>query len=363
MSDTTATPMLTAATPAASRASDGSTEADDHRVGEWLPWRREEVRRRVLAVARGVAVTPFVVYGVLLPAAAGILATNWAFGTRVLALEMLIVVVLMALTARVIWWIAGGDVKSQLRFGRFQPAVEASAVMGFAVVSFTSLTALLYQRGLVGINPAPAHDRVFDVTFDFYLWHIANTMPLVDIPGNLGWQKPLELHGGLGGLLVIGFTGFVIFPLIQLARLILAGGEAPFEAKVVRALGKHVGDDRISIVRKPEGYGRAVVDDWVVIDVMQDVRNHDAAVQRLQRLGTQPFVRRARGYLLVVDAVAEGARERIEHACSEASFEAALVVWRADQRPADLTAAFDLLQERISVPAPAAGAQQPALAA
>jgi hypothetical protein len=346
MSETTATPTLT-----------------DRRAIEWLPWRRAEVRRRVLAVAKGIALAPFVVYGVLLPAGAGILVTNWAFGTRVLALELLVVVVLMALTARVIWWIAGGDVRAELRFGRFRPAVQASALAGFAAVSFTSLTALLYQRGLVGISPAPAHDRVFDVTFDFYLWHIAHTVPLVDIPGNLGWHKPLELHGGLGGLLVIGFTGFVIFPLVQFARLILAGGDAPFEATVVRALGKHVGDDRISIVRKPEGYGRAVVDDWVVIDVMQDVRNHDAAVQRLQRLGDQPFVSRARGYLLVVDAVAEGARERIERALSEAPFEASLAVWRADQRPADLTAAFDLLQERIHVPTPAVGAQVPALAA
>jgi hypothetical protein len=351
MSGTTATPMLTAATPAASRPSERPTEADDQRVIEWLPWRREEVRRRVSAVAKGIALAPFVVYGVLLPAAVGILLTNWAFGTGVLALEMLVVVVLMAFTARLIWWVVEVGFKPQLRFGRFQPAARASALAGFAAVSFTSLTGLLYQQGLVGISAAPAHDRVFDVTFEFYLWHIANTLPLVDLPGNLGWQKPFEFEGALGGLLVVGFTGFVIFPLIHLARLILAGGDAPFEAKVVRGLGKHVGDDRITIARDPEGYGRAVIDGGVVIDVMQDVRNHDAVVRRLERLGNQPFVRRARGYLLVVDAVAEGARERVEHALSEAPFEAALAVWRADQRPADLTAAFDLLQERINPPA------------
>jgi hypothetical protein len=294
------------------------------------------VRDRVVPLAKGVALAPFFVYGVLIPAGAGIAATNWAFGTRVLALELLVVLVLMGITARVIWWIAGGDVKSELRFGRFQPALRASALAGFAAVSFTSLTALLYQRGLVGISPAPAQDRVFDASFEFYLWHLANTLPLVDIPGNLGWQKPVELHGGLGGLLVIVFTGFVIFPLIQLARLIVAGGGAPFDVKVVRALAKHVGDDRITIVRKPQGYARALVDGRLLVDVMQDVRNHDAVVQRLQRLANQSF-----DYLLVVDAVAQGARERIEHALSEAPFAAAVVVWRADQRPADLTDAFD----------------------
>jgi hypothetical protein len=311
---------------------------------------KETVGSRALSVGQHILAAPFVAYAVLLPAAAGILVTNWAFGTHLLALELLVVVVLMGVTARMIWWIAGGDVKAELRFGRFGPALRATALAGFAAVGFTSLTALLYQRGLVGISPAPAHDRLLDDTFSFYLWHMANTVPLVDIPGNLDWHKPLELHGGLGGLLVIGFTGFVIFPLIQLARLVLAGGEAPFEVKVVRALAKHVGEDRISIVRKPDGYGHALVDEWVAIDVMHDVRNHDAAVQRIQRLGEKPIVRRARGYLLVVDAVAEGARERIEHACSEAPFEAALVVWRADQRPADLTAALDRLQERIGAP-------------
>ena len=279
-------------------------------------------------VATHILAAPFVAYGVLLPATLGIFVTDWAFGTRLLVLELLVVAALMGLTARMVWWIAGGDVKAELRFGRFGPALRATALAVFAAVSFTSLTALLYQRGVVGISPAPARDRVLDDIFGFYLWHMADTVPLADIPGNLGWHKPLELHGGLGGLLVIWFSGFVIFPLIQLARLILAGGETPFEVKVVRALGKHVGDDRIRVERKPDGYGQAVVDGSVVIDVMQDVRNHDAAVQRIQRLGEQPLERRASGYLLVVDAVAEGARERIEAACSEAPFEAALVVWR-----------------------------------
>jgi hypothetical protein len=359
MSGTTATPFLTTATPVPSRPS----EPDDRRVVAWLPLRREVVRRRVSAVAKGIVLAPFVVYAVLVPAAAGIALTNWAFGTRLLALEMLVVGVLMAFTARLIWWVVEVSFKPQLGSGRFQPAARASVLAGFAAVSFTSLTGLLYQQGLVGISHAPAQDRVLDVTFEFYLWHIANTLPLVELPGNLGWHKPFEFEGALGGLLVVGFTGFVILPLLHLARLIVAGGDTPFEAKVVRALGKHVGDDRIAIARDPEGYGRAVIDDWVVVDVMQDVRNHDAVVQRVERLGNQPFVRRARGYLLVVDAVAEGARERVEHALSEAPFEAALAVWRSDQRPADLTAAFDALQERIDDPAPPVLIQHPPLAA
>ena len=343
--------MPTAATPAPSRRSGRLTES----AFEWPRWRRDDVRRWLAAVPNSIALAVFFVYGVLVPAYVAFFLTDTAFSTGALALELLVVVVLMAITVRLIWWSVGVGFGSQLRFERYQPALRASAVAGFAAMSFTSLTGLLYQQGLVGISPAPPQGRVFDVSIDFYLWHIANTLPLVDIPGNLGWEKPFEFDGALGGLLVIGFTGFVIFPLIQLARVILAGGGAPFDAKVVRVLREHVKDDRIRIESDPVGYGRATIDDWVVIDVMPDVRNHDAALQRLEWLGDQPFVRRARGYLLVVDAIAEGARERVEHALAEAPFEAALAVWRGDQRPADLTAAFDQLEARVNVPSPAAG--------
>lgn len=362
MSGTTVTPTLAKAALAPARRFRPSTGEDDRAVNGGPSSRRVEIRRRARAVAQGVALAPFAVFGVVMiviaPAGVAIVAADWAFGTGALALETLVVVVLMAVTvAGLFWSVAYGGIKSLLRFGRFQPTVRASALAVFAAVSFTSLTGLLYEQGLVGVSTDPARDEVFDLTFDFYLWHLANTLPLVDIPGNLGWDKPFEFDGPLGGLLVIVFTGFVIFPLIQLARLILAAGDMPFDGMVVRALGKHVGDDRIFIVPDREGYGRAIIDQWVVIDVMRGVWNHDAAVQRLERLGANPTERRPRGYLLVADAVAEGARERIELALSEAPFEAALAVWRVDQRPGDLTAAFDALQERLN-PAPPSEATQ-----
>ena len=59
----------------------------DERVIHWLFLRRGEAGRRVLAVAKVIAVAPFLVYGVLLPAGSGILVTQWAFATRILALE------------------------------------------------------------------------------------------------------------------------------------------------------------------------------------------------------------------------------------------------------------------------------------
>jgi hypothetical protein len=313
---------------------------------------KEEIRRRALAVAKGVALAPFAVFGVLfivmLPGGAGILVVDWAFGTGWLALEVLVVTVLMIATFAGLWWsFAYGGIASLLPFGRFEPTLRASALAFFAVVSFTSLTALLHEEGLVGITPDPSADLVLDETFSFYMWQLANTLPLVDIPGNLDWEKPFEFDDRLGGLLVILFTGFVIFPLIQLARLILAGRDVPFDVSVVRVLSKHVGTKRIHVLRDREGYGRAIVDGDVFIDVMHAVWNHDAAVRRLERIGARSPEQRPRGYLLVVDAIAEAARERIGLALEQAPFAAALAVWRGDQRRADLTEAFDALHERL----------------
>ena len=74
---------------------------------------------------------------------------------------------------------------------------------------------------------------------------------------------------------------------------------------------------------------------------------------RLDRLSGREIVRRPRGYLLVVDAIAEGARDRLELAPYGAPFPAMLAVWGSDQPQADLTAVFDALEERFRAPAPA----------
>ena len=311
-----------------------------------------------LSLARAVALAPIVVLGVLMlvtvPAGGAIVVSDWAFGTGSVVLQTVVVAVLVGSTFAALWWSVGrGGIKSLLRFGRFEPTLRASALACFAVVTFTTLTALLVEQGVIGITPAPAEGDLLDETLAFYAWQLANTVPLVDISGNLDWSRPFAFDDALGGLLVIVFTGFVILPLIQLARLILSGGDVPHDVAVVRALGQHVGSDRIHVIRDHEGYGRAIVDDWLIVDVMRDVRNHDAAMLRLDRLAGREIVRRPRGYLLVVDAIAEGARDRLELALYGAPFPAMLAVWRSDQPRADLTAVFDALEERFTAPAPA----------
>ena len=309
---------------------------------------RDKLGRWALAVARSPFALVGVVLLVLFPSIVAIGLVQWAFSRDSVPLETAVVTVLMATTFAGLWWaFAYGGIADTLPFGRFEPTLRACILASFAVVSFTSLTSLLVDEGVVEIShEARPEQDILDQSLDFYLWHLLNTVPLLDIPGNLNWTKPFEFDDSLGGLLVILFTGFVIFPLVQAARLILAGSQARYDVTVPRALEKHLGEERIDIRTQP-GYERAVVDDLVLVDVMAQVWNHDAAIRRLERIFATPEEQRPKAYLLVVDAIADRARDRIEAELMRAPFPARLVVWREDQPARDLIAAFEALRKRL----------------
>jgi hypothetical protein len=313
----------------------------------------EPLRVKLRRWAVMVAQSPFAFVGAVLvviaPSAVAIKLAQWAFSSDSVVVETAVVTVLMATTFAGLWWaFPSGGIASQLPFGRFGPTLQAAVVATFAVVSFTSLTGLLSEEGLVEISHKARPDLdILDQSLDFYTWQLLNTVPLLDIPGNLRWKKPFEFDDSLGGLLVILFTGFVIFPLVQAARLILAGSEDRYDVSVTRVLEKHVGDELIRVDRERRGYMRALVDERLLVDVMTQVWNHDPAIRRIERISAIPEARRPKEYLLVVDAIADRARDRIESKLRTAPFAAALAVWRADQPERDLIASFEALRARI----------------
>jgi hypothetical protein len=314
---------------------------------------RDKLLRWALAVAQSPFALLFALIVVLFPSAVAIELVQWAFAKDSVTLETAVVTVLMVATfGGLLWAFAYGGIERTVAFGRFDPTLRACVLAGFAVVSFTSLTSLLVDEGVVEISHVARPDQdILDQSLDFYLWHLFNTVPLLDVPGNLNWTKPFEFDDSLGGLLVILFTGFVIFPLVQAARLILAGGRARYDVTVPRALEKHFGPARVRILRRP-GYERALVDNLVLVDVMTQVWNHDPAIRRLERICAISEKHWPKGYLLVVDAIADRARDRIETELMRAPFPARLAVWRADQPERDLIASFEALREEIQ-PEPA----------
>ena len=55
-----------------------------------------------------------------------------------------------------------------------------------------------------------------------YLWHLVDSIPLLDIPGRLEWTEPLALPGIDGRLLVLGFKLVVVPPLVRVAVALYA---------------------------------------------------------------------------------------------------------------------------------------------
>jgi hypothetical protein len=324
-------------------------------VGQATPARRgivdwlDTVGKWALAAPLFVAAVTFIV---LAPAVVAVRLSEWTFSTGVLALEVAAVTVLMILTSAGLWWaFTGRRVAERLRFGRFEPAVRSLMVAFFAVASFAALTSLLYLEGVLAISRPIDREIVIDKTSEVYVWHLADTVPLLDIPQNLEWLEPFEFEDRIGGLLLTVFTAIVILPLIQVVRVIATGyRREPYEEAVLKALRTRSRGWRARPLRGEQGNERALLegDVRILVDVMQSVWTEDAPVERLE------FVREffgvgqgVDGYLLVVDAVAGRARDRIEKAFAESPFPARLAVWRPDQPGVHLAQAAEELTKAI----------------
>jgi hypothetical protein len=301
--------------------------------------------------ATWIVAAPALLLGVLIvplaPGAVAVKVAQWTFETHVLALEIAVVTVLMAATLAWLYWaFAHGGVVSRLHLGRLEPTIRALTVTIFAVATFSALTALLYlERGLQIRGGPIAPDSVVDKASAFYVWHLVDTVPLLDVTSSLHWKPGFEFEDRVGGLLLLVFKGFVILPLIQVARLIFAGRRETYPIAVmtaVRRTSKRVWSSGANTM--------VVADDGrlIHVDVINEVWTEDAPVRRLRRLEDLPAHKHIDGYLLVVDGIADRARDRVEQEFGEAPFPARLLVWRSDEPPAIIHRELDQLYAEVA---------------
>lgn len=332
---------------------------------------------RVLSVAAGTAVGAVVLavtvfYALSVATWIPTWSTQKAIASGFLPLEIAVVTLVMAPTIAGVWWaLFQGGVARRLHLGRVEPSVRALLLLMFATASFASLTGVLYAEGAIDVsgNAIAAEDAV-DKALDFYLWQIVESVPLLDVTSNLDWNPPFKFEDRLGGLLLVLFKGFVIVPLVQLARLILGGGRDPYEEAVVRALRTESKERKLASEGTPSrwapvrrrvekapvsrtkgdfGYERAVVEEpnRVLVDVMRNVSTEDAVLSRLRLVDLLLAKHETKGYLLVIDAIGERARDRVEVRLTEMTFPAQLAVWRSDQPTEDLGRTLDRLHAEI----------------
>jgi hypothetical protein len=332
---------MSATTPGAGD-DDAGRDATRSRLVRWLE-----------TGALWVFAAPFALLGllivVLVPGWIAVKVTEWTFEADVLALEIAVVSLLMAATLAALWWaFAHGGSLSQLHLGRLDPTIRALAVTTFAVATFSALTALLYVEGGLEIRGAPIpRDLIVDEASEVYVWHLVDTVPLLDIASNLQWEPAFEFEDRVGGLLLVAFKGFVILPLIQVARLIFAGRRETYPVAVSAAIRRASPKARI---RELKHANTMAVDDSgsrVVVDVMSEVWTEDAPLRRIRRLaGLGPPYDFA--YLLVVDGIAERARDRVEEELALAPLAARLVVWRSDESAAPLQEELERLRKEVA---------------
>ena len=311
--------------------------AISRRVSSWVklaaPFTLEWVRKGIalfLAFALGYGVARAVTFA--------------AFWPGFLVVDIAGLIALAVATAVGVWWAFGTEhVHTRLRFGRAEPLAATLLVLGLAVGTFAGLTTLLNEHGqleLQGRRVEP-DSAMLGVAADFYIWHLLDSVPLLDIPQTIRWAKPYEYSDSLSGWLLLAFKAFVILPLIQAVRLVLAGLPKSYEQSVLNALLQVLPNARVVVETGRNGYAGAFLqyDQMLVLfHVMRDVRNEDAPTRALQRVLARPKFR-PDGYLLVVDAVADRARDRIEDALARAQLPALLAVWRSDQPIGDLAEA------------------------
>lgn len=323
----------------------------------------ERPRLRALAVARElgaaagsftafVGMAAFVTYfSFALPYGFARLVVAGTFWTDFLPLEIAAVVLLATLTAAGMWFSFAGDrIHHYLEEGRVAALIWPLAVVGLAVGTFAGATGVLYDEGVLELmGERITEDTIVSAAGDFYLWHMFDAFPLLDITETLRWEVRYEYDDSVSGALLLAFKGFVLLPVISAGRVILSG--RPHRRAV------HTGARRAfpgSRFVRPHGwsmYDWAVLEidaDRILVDTRREVQRADWALARLRRIGRLEGVGELTGYLLVVDAIATAARREIEAAFASSSLPAALAVWHKDEPATALADQVSALRAEIA---------------
>jgi len=112
--------------------------------------------------------------------------------------------------------------------GRVLPLPAAGFLLGAAVVwvyIFAGVSEVLVGLGAVQYEaPGRPEDLVYHLT-DSYMWHFFELIPGLNITTALGWKSPVDLQGGLRGVLLVLFRVAVIYQVLAKGRNIFKPDE------------------------------------------------------------------------------------------------------------------------------------------
>jgi hypothetical protein len=112
----------------------------------------------------------------------------------------------------------------------------AMFLVGSSTAGFTALSTGLYRLGVGSIKSGPLHgSSLVDAAYSYYLWHLADAIPLLKVPKTLNWQLSHPFTDSYHGALALIYTVLVIVPLIFAATQMIREWTADPEPKVSNA--------------------------------------------------------------------------------------------------------------------------------
>jgi phosphohistidine phosphatase SixA len=175
---------------------------------------------------RGTKIGQALLTVLLLPLAAAIALPLYellqvAFSTELLVLEIGVVFIGLALTMSILAFSIGTERRREALLHRESwPTVIGAmlAIFLLAILSFGSLTAFLYQRGVVSIEgPGVSNESIAGKGQDFFAWQLLDAIPVLEVTGTLRLEPPFNYHDHWVGALVVIFKALVILPIIRTA--------------------------------------------------------------------------------------------------------------------------------------------------
>ena len=97
-------------------------------------------------------------------------------------------------------------------------------LVAFGTAGFAALSTGLYNLGVGSIKGGALEGReVVDAAYSYYLWNLADAVPLVDAPKTLNWKLEHPFTDSVHGSLALTYTVLVVFPLVYVATQFLLG--------------------------------------------------------------------------------------------------------------------------------------------
>lgn len=154
------------------------------------------------------------------PAALSYILISFIMNHLHFTMQGLVLIISGLILARQLEQVSNGGNRERLfdrlvaRWGTAAPIMYAVNVVACAIVFFASLTFILHSTGIAEVQSERNQSVQASSIGAFYLWELADAIPLADVDMILKWKQPLGYTSQIVGVEVLLFRLLIIVPLI-----------------------------------------------------------------------------------------------------------------------------------------------------